>query len=425
MISSMREYFRSLKFILVVIIVAFIGTSVIYFGTAALSGGANKPNVVATVNGEEIPTERFRRAQASIIESYERMTRQRMTPELAERLGLNQQVINDLVADAVIVQSAEREGVRVTDEELRQQIQGMREFQEDGRFSRDRYLRILRQARLDAGDFETEMRRQLVRRKMEALVRDGVKVTDGEVRDAFRSRHERVRAIWAQVDVQPLLGAITVDDADLEPYVKAHQAQFTRPERRRLQYVVLSPRGYTERVSDQEVEQYYQDHGSEFEQPRRVHVAHILVRVPQVGGSEAENKAKAKIEAVKARARSIACASARSRLIASITRSLISASGGTPAGICSATFTTTNPARVLMGADTPPTAIENTVSSSWGSRPMISTASPRATVDSRISSPSAFASAPKSLAEISRGRASSAFALAAPSLRSAVSLSRI
>jgi len=35
-----------------------------------------------------------------------------MTPELAERLGLNQQVMNDLVMDAVIVQGAEHEGVR-------------------------------------------------------------------------------------------------------------------------------------------------------------------------------------------------------------------------------------------------------------------------------------------------------------------------
>ena len=29
----MREYFRSLKFILVIIVIAFIATSVVYFGT--------------------------------------------------------------------------------------------------------------------------------------------------------------------------------------------------------------------------------------------------------------------------------------------------------------------------------------------------------------------------------------------------------
>jgi peptidyl-prolyl cis-trans isomerase D len=301
-ISSMREYFRSLKFILVIIILAFIGTSVVYFGTSALSGSANRPDVIATVNGEEIPRDRFQRAQANLVAAYEQMTKQRVTPEVAERMGLVQQVISDLVTDAVIVQSAEREGVRVGDDELRTRIQEMRDFQEDGRFSRERYLRILRQARLEPADFETEMRRQLVRRKMEALIREGVKVSDGEARDIYRSRHERVRAAWASLDVQPLLANVTVSDADLEPYVKAHQAQFTRPERRRLQYVVVNPARFAQAVPDQDVEAYYKEHSSEFEQPRRVHVAHILVRVPQVGGSEAENKAKAKVEAAIKRA---------------------------------------------------------------------------------------------------------------------------
>jgi peptidyl-prolyl cis-trans isomerase D len=297
-ISSMREYFRSLKFILVIIIVAFIATSVVYFGTSALSGGSNKPNVVATVNGEEIPAERYRRAQQSLVAAYERMSKQRMTPELAERLGLNQQVMNDLVSDAVIVQGAEREGVRVTDDELRLRIQEMREFQEDGHFSRDRYVRVLRQVRLEPGEFEAEMRRQLVRQKIESLVRDGIKISDAEVTEAYNSRNERVRAAYASIDVQPFMAGVTVADADVEPYVKAHQAQFTRPERRRLQYVVASPSAYAQPVTDQEVEAYYKEHAGEFEQPRRVHVAHVLVRVPQVGGSEAENKAKAKIEAV-------------------------------------------------------------------------------------------------------------------------------
>src|SRR5262249_14399578 len=154
-------------------------------------------NAVGTVNGEEIPVERYQRLQQSLIDQYERAAKQRMTPQLAEQLGLNQQVINDLVNDAVIVQAAAREGVRITEDELRAQIQGMKEFQEDGRFSRDRYMQILRRARFEAGEFESEMRRALLKRKMENLVRDGVKVSDAEVREAYALRNDRVRAVWA------------------------------------------------------------------------------------------------------------------------------------------------------------------------------------------------------------------------------------
>ena len=86
--------------------------------------------------------------------------------------------------------------------------------------------------------------------------------------------------------------------------MKAHQAQFTRPERRQIQYVVVgSSRFAPQTVSDQDAQASYDKNAAEYEQPRQVHAAHILVRVPPVGGSEAENKAKARIEDVLERAR--------------------------------------------------------------------------------------------------------------------------
>src|ERR1700675_3186893 len=298
----MREYFKSLKFILVIIVIAFVVTSVVYFGTGT-SGSRGTPNIVGTVNGEEIPTERFRRTQANLIEQYERMTRQRLTPEMIERLGLNQRVMNELVNETLVVQTAGREGVRVSDDELRSHIQDMQEFQQDGRFSRDRYLRILKQVRLEPGSFEAEMRRQLIRKKIEDLVKDGVKVSETELQEAYSARNQRVRMAWASIDATPLMAGVTVPDADLEPYVKAHPAQFTRPERRRIQYVVVSAPVLPQAVSDQDAQAYYDNNVKEYEQLPQVHAAHILVRVPPVGGSEAENKAKVKIEDVLKRAR--------------------------------------------------------------------------------------------------------------------------
>ena len=303
MISVMREYARSLKIVLLIVVVVFILTSgVLFYWGGGPSGGA-RANTVAVVNGEEIPFERFRRAQSNMIAAYERMSRQRLTPELAERLGLSQQVVNELVTEAVVIQGASKEGVLVSDDELRTTIQQIREFQEAGRFSRDEYLKVLKQLRLDPGEFENEVRRQLVRRKMEALIKQGVKVSDEEVQQAYRQRNERVRAAWAYADVKPVMAAVKVDDADLEPYVKAHQAQFSQPEKRKLQYVLVNPKKLAVAVSDADAEAFYKEHAAEFEEPKRLRVAHVLVRVPPVGGSDAENAAKAKVEDVIKRAK--------------------------------------------------------------------------------------------------------------------------
>ncbi|HYB71519.1 MAG TPA: peptidylprolyl isomerase [Candidatus Bathyarchaeia archaeon] len=304
MISAMREYARGLKILLLGVIVVFILTSgVLFFSSSSPFGGGGRSTAVAMVNGEEIPYARFQRAQSNMLATYERMVRQRLTPEMAERLGLSQQVINELVTEAVVIQGAAAEGIVVGDDELRATIQQIREFQENGHFSRDEYVRVLRQLRLDPAEFEGEVRRQLVRRRMESLIKQGVKVSDEEVREAYAQRHEGVSAVWAYADLTPAMEAIKIADADLEPYVKAHQPQFTLPERRKLQYVIVTAGKAVATVSDAEIEAYYKEHASEFEEPKRIRVAHVLVRVPPVGGSDAENAAKAKIENVIKRAR--------------------------------------------------------------------------------------------------------------------------
>lgn len=304
MISTMREYFRGLKFVLLFVIVAFVGTSVVYFGASSFSGsGGPGGTAVATVNGEEIPAERYRRAYQSYLEFYRQIYKERLTPELAERLGISQQVIDALVQDALIVQQAEREGLRVTHEEVSAHLWKVPEFQEDGRFSQQRYQEVLKRNRIDPNDFYAGQKRAVQRRKMEALVKDGIRVSDDELRQAYGFRREKVRAAWAALDVQPLMAQVTVPDADVEPYLKSHQAQFTRPERRRIQYAVLSTRAFAQPVSDADAEAYYTEHGAEFDTPRRAQASHVLVRVPPTGGSEAEGKSRAKIAEVIRRAK--------------------------------------------------------------------------------------------------------------------------
>ena len=113
------------------------------------------------------------------------------------------------------------------------------------------------------------------------------------------------------------------------------------------------------------------------------------------------------------------------RFTAFATSSLMSASGGTPAGNCSTTFRITTPAGVFTGGDTPPIAIPNATSCtpSVRSRPLNPLA--RLMIDSRDSTPSRLASAAKSLAAWSAGRISPAFAIADFSIASVISFTRI
>src|SRR2546422_5217599 len=291
----MREYFRGMKLILLIVGVAFVATSLVFYGSTSLRGKSGRASAqVASINGEEIPPARFQRVLRNYLEFYRRTYQQNLTPEMAERVGLTQQIINELVQEALILQGATREGITVSDEELRLRIQGIPAFQEEGRFSLDRYQMQLKQNRMEPAEFESEVRREMLRQRIEALVKDGIKVSDPEVEQAYGLRYERVRAEWAYVEAAPLMAQVTVSDADAEAYLKSHEARFSRPERRKIQYVLLTPKAFAQTVSDQEAESYYKEHGAEFEKPKRLKTAHILVRVPPTGGSEAESRSRAR-----------------------------------------------------------------------------------------------------------------------------------
>ena len=288
----MRRYRRILNVTLIVVAGGFV-VSLFAFGAMGDRSGQTQ-NSVATVNGESIPLERYQRRYQAYMDAYSQMYRDRFTPELAERLGLPQQVVNDLVQEAVIVQRARAEGLELSDEELNAQIQSIPAFKEAGRFSLKRYQEFVRRRGFTASQFENDIRRELTRAKMEQTVKSGVKVSDAELERAFATRREEVRTAWAMVDLTPLVAAATASDAELETYLKDHTAEFKVPERRKIQYVTFSAKDFVKPVTDADVEKYYTEHVKDFEVPREARISHILVRVPDTGGSEAEDRARAK-----------------------------------------------------------------------------------------------------------------------------------
>ena len=299
MITFMRRYRKALQIGLLVVIAAFVA-SLFVFGSSGFDQGAARPDAVATVNGETITRRQYQDRFQGYLEMYSRGTQGRLTPELAEQLGLPQRVVDELVIESAVVQRAQRDGLGLSDEEFNAAVHAMREFQDNGRFSMERYRRFLQARGVEA---ERELRRYLTLRKVQRLIVGGVRVTDAEVEQAWALRREEVRSAWALVELAPLVAAATAGDEEVAEYLKTHGDEFKQPERRKVQYVTLVPKDFTPKLPDAEVEKYYNEHIKEFESPRQLQARHVLVRVGETGGSEAEDRARDKIAEVIKRAK--------------------------------------------------------------------------------------------------------------------------
>src|SRR5437773_1243516 len=297
----MRRYRRGLQVGLLVVIAAFIA-SLFVFGQRGFGDGAGR-DAVATVNGESIPVSRYQRAYQAYVNMYSQMSRAPVTPELAERFGIDRQAIDALIQEVLVAQRARGEGLEATDDEVNAEIHSQSVFHDNGRFTRRRFEDVLKRAGIRESAYVDDVRRELTLRRVRALVTSGVKVTPAEVEHAFALRREEVRAAWALIELGPLIAAAAASDDELAKYLGAHQDEFRQPERRRIIAATPPPTDFVQPVASAAVEQYYREHPKEFEEPRRVHAAHVLARVPETGGSEAEDKARARVADVIRRAK--------------------------------------------------------------------------------------------------------------------------
>ncbi len=205
MLKTMRESLpHILKVVIGGVVVSFIVTIFYGWGVRSTGPGGGAPGVVATVNGERIRYDQFRDLYEQRVRSLREQFGGKLDDEVLQRLNVRGQVLNQLVANRLIVQEARRLGLQVGDEEVREQVMAFPAFAAQGRFSRDQYLRVLQANTLTPAKFEESIREDLLVRKIEAVIRDGAKVSEREAADAFAARRGRVKVEYARIPAADL-----------------------------------------------------------------------------------------------------------------------------------------------------------------------------------------------------------------------------
>ena len=216
MLKRMREgsaYF--VKGVMLLVVVAFIGTIFVVWGVKSTPGDLGRRGVVATVSGVEIPVDDYQQALRQQLEVYKQLFGDKIDQKVLESLDLKRQVVEQLIRRVLVQQYAERVGIGVSAEELADEIRRMPAFAANDGFSRQRYLDILRANRLTPERFEADLRRGMVERKVEALIRGAAKLSESEAKEAYREIHRQVTAEVVQLPTgeegKKLADKITVD----------------------------------------------------------------------------------------------------------------------------------------------------------------------------------------------------------------------
>src|SRR3954470_16803676 len=296
MLDRMRRHRNWLKWSLGLVCLAFVIFYIPDFLRGDVTGAAGASDPVARINGHDIKADEFRRSYQAQIQAYRAAYGGQMNDQLLKQLGIEQQILQQMVDERAALAEAERLGVKVSDEEVAQRIYAIPAFQENGAFiGVARYQQLLASQRpaLSAAEFEDSVRRSLMVDKLRAAVTDWLSISDKELEQEYRRRNDKVKLAVVSFLADSFRPDVTVSDADVASYFEAHKADFKIPEKRKVRYALIDVEAMRAKtvVSAQEIERAYNSGIQQYTTPEQVRASHVLLKTE--GKDDAAVKAKA------------------------------------------------------------------------------------------------------------------------------------
>src|SRR5215472_12974044 len=240
MLDRMRRHMSWLKWSLGLVCLAFI---IFYIPDFLRGSGADAASgdTIAMVDGQEISTGEFRRTYQAQLQAYRSAYGANMSEQLLKQLGIEQQILQQMVDERAAIAEADRLKIAASDEEVRQAIFTMPAFQENGAFIGDQgYQQLLRMQRppMTAAEFEDSVRRQLTVQKLRSSLTDWMSVPDKDLEQEYRRRNDKVKLAVVSFTADSFRNQAQASDADVASYFDAHKNDFKIPEKRKIRYML-------------------------------------------------------------------------------------------------------------------------------------------------------------------------------------------
>jgi peptidyl-prolyl cis-trans isomerase D len=297
MFNVLREYAQSwwFKAILLSIVFSFVGTIFWIWGR----GRSEAPSrIIAEIDGQDISIREYQDVYNNLYKFYSNIYRDNFSPELIESLNLRQMALNQLIQRKLILAQAEILGLKVSDKEVIDWIKRMPAFQKDKVFDPQIYLKVLRSQGINSSKFEEGQREALILKKVEDLIKDSVKVSEIELRQAYEREKQEIQVEYILLKPDIFMDKIDLSEEEIKNYYDKAKGSFRRPTTIKVEYLLFRPEDYLAevKISEDEIKDYYIENKAEYWSPKEIKARHILLRLPPTPKPEEEEKVKQKAE---------------------------------------------------------------------------------------------------------------------------------
>jgi len=249
---------------------------------------------LAKIGSTEISTAQFRQTYQDRMQQIETQIGHPLPPGQAQALGLDRQVLGEMIAQAGLDQRAKQMGLGISDAEIARHITTDPNLQTiNGQFDRDRFKSLLSNMGYTEQRFIATQRQTALRRQIVDTLSGGLTAPKAWL-DAINQYQNQDRSVEYVALGPAQAGDIAAPSDDvLGKYYDDHKAQFRAPEYRKIDAIAVTPAELAKwmEISDDDLKKAYEQRLASFTKPERRHIEQFVFTDP-AEAQGAEDKIK-------------------------------------------------------------------------------------------------------------------------------------
>lgn len=262
MLQKMHE---NIKGWLASVIIGLLCFTFVLWGVQYYVGGSVDGEVIAKVGGNKITEKEVTR----LVRQFQRSVGANgMVLDEQTNQQLKQLALQNLVAEAVLTSAAKKSGFVATEAEAAELVNIMPAFQQDGKFSPQKFQQFLYNVGLSRQNFLKQLQSNLLINQPRMGIEQSDFVLPLELKQYYRLTHQQRSFNYLVVPTQKF-NADKVTAEQIQQYYDNNKEQFRLPEKVSIEYIELSPAAVAETVNiePKTVKDYYESHRQSYQQP--------------------------------------------------------------------------------------------------------------------------------------------------------------
>ncbi|MSQ53409.1 MAG: peptidylprolyl isomerase [Betaproteobacteria bacterium] len=299
MFSFVANHKRLLQILLMLVIVPPFAL----WGVDSYQNMGNKVGEVASVGSIKIVDNEFTAQVRAHQERMQQLLGRNYNPAIFDTREARNEILENMIVQRLVTQHVIKSRMVVTDDALREMILATPAFQDNGKFSRERYVEVLKSERGERGEgmtpemFENSLRRDLLVQQLSAAVGEGGLVSKAIAREWAGLAGENREISTLKLAAGVFAAKVKTTPESIKAFYDANRSRFEVPEQVKVEYVLLDADALAsaDPVSAKEIQETYDQRRAQYEVKEQRQASHILIATKQ--GANAEEKAKARARA--------------------------------------------------------------------------------------------------------------------------------